>query len=109
MMPPAFALCTPLPVSGLQSVHGTCSQKVTTVSKCSKVAISMGGRRDLKKEKQLRNFEFARAHRKRVPRFTNRRAAKEAIVNEDNEFLSSVYGTIQFKHGNDNDKEDSKS
>lgn len=53
-------------------------------------------RRDLKKEKSLRNQEFARAHRKRVVRRFNRRAAQEASQSEDNAYLSSVYGTLRF-------------
>lgn len=53
-------------------------------------------RRDLKKEKALRNLEFARAHRKRASRRVSRRAVAEATQNEDNAFLSSVYGTLSF-------------
>lgn len=65
----------------------------------------MRSRRDLKKEKRLRNMEFARAHRKRVVKNYNRRAAQDAVNNEDQEFLSSVYGTIRFRSDNDdNDK-----
>lgn len=61
-------------------------------------------RRDIKKEKSLRNLEFARAHRKRVVKRYNRRAAQEAVSNEDNEYLASLYGTIRFGA----DKEDQK-
>lgn len=63
-------------------------------------------RRDLKKEKSLRNLEFARSHRKRVIRRFNRRAVQEATQNADNEFLSSVYGTLRF--GANADAEDFK-
>lgn len=50
----------------------------------------------MKKEKSLRNIEFARIHRKKIIRRFNRRAVQEAVQNEDNEFLSSVYGTLRF-------------
>lgn len=72
-------------------------------------AITMRCRRDLKKEKSIRNQEFARAHRKRTTRRFNRRAAAEATQSEDNEFLSSIYGTIRFGAAKDNgDKGKSK-
>lgn len=64
-------------------------------------ALSMRCRRDLKKEKQLRNQQFARVHRKRVVKHFNRRAAQEAISNEDNDYLSSIYGTIRFRSEKD--------
>lgn len=66
--------------------------------------VTMRCRRDLKKEKSLRNLEFARAHRKRIVRNFNRRAVKDAVTKEDNDFLSDVYGTITImedKHGDD--------
>jgi len=53
-------------------------------------------RRDLKKEKALRNLEFARSHRKKVVRTWNRRAVNVEKTNGDNEYLSSIYGTITF-------------
>lgn len=65
----------------------------------------MSCRRDLKKEKRLRNQQFARVHRKRVVKHFNRRAAQEVLNNADNDFLSSVYGTIRFR-GDKNDKKD---
>lgn len=104
----AFATPTPLPRSGTQLVSAICGRKPEYVVKEANPKILMRGRRDLKKEKQLRNLEFARAHRKRTAKFTNRRAVKEANTNEDNEFLSSVYGTIRFTHDKENDKEDSQ-
>lgn len=67
-----------------------------TATKSTSPAISMRCRRDLKKEKSLRNLEFARAHRKRVVRRFNRRAEQQATQNEDNLFLSDIYGTIRF-------------
>lgn len=107
----AFVSPAPLPASGLQFSSSVCVCKPAPAQAAKNVRqqISMRGRRDLKKEKQLRNLEFARSHRKRTAKFTNRRAVKEANTNEDNEFLSSVYGTIRFTHDKDNEKEESQS
>lgn len=58
--------------------------------------ITMRSRRDLKKEKHLRNLEYARAHRKKQPSRFNRRAQQQEITESDNEFLSSIYGTMTF-------------
>lgn len=66
------------------------------VSEVSTAPITMRCRRDLKREKQLRNLEFARSHRKKVVRRFNRRAAMSEKMDEDNEYLSSVFGTISF-------------
>lgn len=104
----AFAFPVPVSASGTRLAHAVCSRKPERAAKNVKHQVSMRGRRDLKKEKQLRNLEFARAHRKRQAKFTNRRAVKEANTNEDNEFLSSVYGTIRFTHEKENEKEDSQ-
>lgn len=59
-------------------------------------AVTMRCRRDLKKEKQLRNLEFARSHRKKVIKRFNRRAEATEHQDEDNAFLSSLFGTIKF-------------
>jgi len=67
--------------------------------------VTMRCRRDLKKEKALRNLEFARSHRKKVVRTWNRRAVNVEKTNGDNEYLSSIYGTITFgEKGKSNDR-----
>lgn len=62
-------------------------------------AVTMRCRRDLKKEKSLRNLEFARSHRKKVFKRYNRRAVQDAVTDEDNQYLSSIYGTMRFGGG----------
>jgi hypothetical protein len=59
-------------------------------------AVTMRCRRDLKKEKAIRNMEYARQHRKKLPSRFNRRAQVQEEKNDDNEYLSSIYGTMQF-------------
>lgn len=71
-------------------------------------AVTMRCRRDLKKEKSLRNLEFSRLHRKKVVRRFSRRAAQETSQNEDNEFLSSIYGTMRFGANADSDQKNSR-
>lgn len=90
-----------------QHVAGSFPSTVVDVSSTT----TMRCRRDLKKEKRLRNMEFARAHRKRTMKtFGNRRSQQEAVTNADNDFLSSIYGTIRFRSGaNDDDDNDSSS
>jgi len=85
-------------------------RKVSTVPVLPTVAptVTMRCRRDLKKEKSLRNLEFARSHRKKVIRRFNRRAAQEATQNEDNEYLSSIYGTMRFGANAESDQKDSR-
>ncbi len=71
--------------------------------------MTMRCRRDLKKEKAQRNLEFARSHRKRTVRNFNRRAAETEKMNLDNEYLSSVFGTIRFGwHEGEEDVKDGK-
>lgn len=70
--------------------------------------VTMRCRRDLKKEKRVRNMEFARAHRKRTLKtYGNRRSVQEANASADNEFLSSVFGTIRFRGGGEEGDEES--
>lgn len=73
--------------------------------------LTMSCRRDLKKEKRVRNMEFARAHRKRTMKsYTNRRSVQEANASADNEFLSSIFGTIRFRgDGEEGDDDNNKS
>lgn len=95
-----------VPVLPFTSAFSTCNRSClaakpntvapTTAPLTAAPAITMRCRRDLKKEKSLRNIEFARIHRKKIIRRFNRRAVQEAVQNEDNEFLSSVYGTLRF-------------
>ncbi|PXF42773.1 hypothetical protein BWQ96_07480 [Gracilariopsis chorda] len=95
----AFVTSAPLPLSSVSTFstcplsHGKRGEDQTL----SPVApVTMRCRRDLKKEKSLRNLEYARMHRKRLPRRVNRRAVQQAVQNEDNEYLSSVFDTIRF-------------
>lgn len=114
-MRPAFVQSIALPMNddaftgakicsfdGMRKLNGT---KPVVEQSIIADGVSMRCRRDLKKEKRARNMEFARSHRKRVVKTFNRRAAQEAVNNEDNKFLSSIYGTIHFQ----GDKEDEKS
>lgn len=72
--------------------------------------LTMRCRRDLKKEKRVRNLEFARAHRKRTMKsFGNRRSIQEANASADNEFLSSIFGTIRFRGDGEEGNDDNKS
>ena len=50
----------------------------------------------MKKEKALRNLEFSRQHKKKVSRFTNRKAEANNNANADHEFLASIFATIHF-------------
>lgn len=94
------AICT---YAGFRKVETTTTTLSDNIASNDTFALSditpmmMSCRRNLKKEKHQRNLQFARAHRKRVVKYFNRRAAQEAIANEDNEFLSSLYGTIRFR------------
>ena len=65
-------------------------------SKINANVVIMRCRRDLKREKQLRNLEFARSHRKKVVKRFNRRAVMAERQDEDNEYLSSLFGTMRF-------------
>lgn len=96
-----FVAVTPLAVNGFPAagvcsftpgVGSTSGQEPPVVA----TSVTMRCRRDLKKEKSMRNLEFARAHRKRVVRRFNRRAAQDAAQTADNEYLSSIYGTMRF-------------
>lgn len=49
-----------------------------------------------KKEKRLRDLQFARNQCKRIFRNFHWRAVKDAVTKECNEFLSDVYGTINI-------------
>jgi len=56
----------------------------------SRQVVSMKGRRDLKKEKKLRNLEFARLHRKKKER--KRKVNQETLrVMDDNNFVREVF------------------
>jgi hypothetical protein len=68
----------------------------TSVAPLAAPSVTMRCRRDLKKEKAVRNLEYARQHRKKVPSKFNRRAQVQEEKNDDNEYLSSIYGTMQF-------------
>jgi hypothetical protein len=59
-------------------------------------AVTMRCRRDLKKEKNLRNMEYARLHRKRAPSRFARRNEGQENSDADSEYLSSIYGTLTF-------------
>lgn len=115
-MKPAFVQPTALPMSGTFTTTKICtfngfrkSNEAETIVEQDIIVdgVSMRCRRDLKKEKRVRNLEFARSHRKRTTKSFNRRAAQEAINNEDNKFLSSVYGTIHFQGDKDEKSEKS--
>ncbi|CAN8068943.1 unnamed protein product [Agarophyton chilense] len=95
---PKFSTC---PLSQFKTVEG---QNMPVVA-----PLTMRCRRDLKKEKSLRNLEFARSHRKKLPRRVNRRAVQQAEQNEDNAFLSSVFATIRFGSVGEQDNEAAKS
>lgn len=96
----AFAAPQGLPVLGSAGAgagtSSVCARTVTGAPARAASGVTMRCRRDLKKEKALRNLEFARSHRKKVSRFTNRRAVATEKSNADNEFLSSIFGTISF-------------
>lgn len=88
----AFVPAAPIAVSSFAGVGICVAQKAeVTVS-----SVTMRCRRDLKREKQLRNMEFARAHRKRSSRNYNRRAVNNEKIDKDNEYLSSIFDTIRF-------------
>lgn len=101
----AFAAIAVVPVAG-----GLSSVSITPVRPAPPAAVGpvlyMRSRRDLKKEKFLRNLEYARQHRKRAPSRFNRRAQQLQDANSDNQYLSSIYGTISF--GNHSDGKESK-
>ncbi|EME27828.1 uncharacterized protein Gasu_46500 [Galdieria sulphuraria] len=78
----------------------TCSQRYTCSSSArvapavtdtfQRQVISMRSRRDLKKEKKLRNLEFAKLHRKRKER--KRKVDQETLrVMDDNTFIKEVF------------------
>jgi hypothetical protein len=93
----AFAAPAALPVTGgLARVMPAVSPLSAPAAPAVGV-VTMRCRRDLKKEKSLRNMEYARQHRKKVPSRYNRRSEQQAISNTDVEYLSSIYGTLQFE------------
>ncbi|KAK4527747.1 hypothetical protein GAYE_SCF43G5675 [Galdieria yellowstonensis] len=60
----------------------------------SRQVVSMKGRRDLKKEKKLRNLEFARLHRKKKER--KRKVNQETLrVMDDNNFVREVFSASE--------------
>ncbi|GJQ15163.1 hypothetical protein GpartN1_g6954.t1 [Galdieria partita] len=68
--------------------HGSVAPPVTDAFQ--RQVISMRKRRDLKKEKKLRNLEFARLHRKRKER--KRKVDQETLrVMDDNTFIKEVF------------------
>lgn len=108
-MNPAFVNATSIGSTSL--IPSTTKKSVCSIQSNAPInqpTITMRCRRDLKKEKSLRNLEFARAHRKRVIRRYNRRFAEKAAQDEDNAYLSSVFGTMRFGHHNSGGDESSK-
>lgn len=89
----AFVPAAPLSGASFSGPNALC---VRTTSTTVPATVIMRCRRDLKKEKAQRNLEFARSHRKKVVRNFNRRAEQTEKANLDNEYLSSVFGTIRF-------------
>lgn len=100
---PAFASVAIVPAVG-GVMAASISPMRPAPRSCAAPSIYMRCRRDLKKEKHLRNLEYARAHRKKAPSRFNRRAQQMEETNSDNEYLSSIYGTISFgNHGQENE------
>lgn len=61
-------------------------------------------RRDLKKEKSLRNLEYSRIHRKKVPSRFQKRNEQKVEGNQDAEYLSDIYGTLTFDQQPEDDR-----
>ena len=107
----SFAFVNPTSIGSTSLIPSTTKKAVCSTqsnSSINEATITMRCRRDLKKEKSLRNFEFARAHRKKVIRRFNRRFAEKAAQDEDNAYLSSLFGTMRFGHNNGGGNEESK-
>lgn len=91
------AFVTPAVVACGSFVAGAATCSISAPPATVAPAVTMRCRRDLKKEKSLRNLEYARQHRKKAPSRYNRRSAQQEQNNGDNEYLSDVrFASVSF-------------
>ena len=56
----------------------------------------MRSRRDLKKEKAMRNLDYARQHRKRTPNRYQKKFTRTVADKTDEDFLAMTFSTLKF-------------